>query len=70
MVTIAPICVECKRFRNDLTCEAYPDRIPDAILDSKVGLKLAGPRIQSAPRLHVGASPFDMGRGAFPRGKG
>ncbi len=44
-VTIAPICVYCKRFHQcgDLTqappalnCDAFPERIPEAILNSLV----------------------------------
>ncbi len=40
MTTYAPpICTGCTRFRNDdderLTCDAFPDGIPDAILTSE-----------------------------------
>lgn len=35
-----PICLKCKHYHrdkvNELTCEAYPDGIPDEILQSVV----------------------------------
>lgn len=40
MSTAAPICAGCRRLRKRefgdvLTCAAFPDRIPDDILDSR-----------------------------------
>jgi hypothetical protein len=32
----APICMECTRYVGSFRCEAYPTRIPDAILHSEV----------------------------------
>ena len=38
MVTLTPLCRTCKHWRRDdfsgFTCNAFPDGIPDAILES------------------------------------
>ena len=31
MVPSDPICIKCKHFHNEQTCEAFPDLIPIAI---------------------------------------
>jgi hypothetical protein len=35
-MTSVPICVGCKRYRGELTCEAFPDRIPDLIIENQI----------------------------------
>jgi len=40
MIGPAPICMTCKHYHFDnyasMTCDAYPDGIPDKIIDGKV----------------------------------
>lgn len=31
----APICFDCKHFRGLFHCDAFPDRIPQAIIESE-----------------------------------
>ena len=43
---VTPMCMVCARFDRDgpgLTCEAYPRRIPDAILESRADHRLPQP---------------------------
>jgi hypothetical protein len=35
MTLYEPICFECKHYRDDYTCEAFPEGIPDDILFGK-----------------------------------
>ena len=35
MATIHVLCLECKHLRDTLTCAAFPERIPVAILDGR-----------------------------------
>lgn len=36
MIVQLPLCYDCKRFKGAWSCNAYKDRIPDEIIDSKV----------------------------------
>ncbi len=36
MTTVIPICIWCSRYRKDVTCNAFPDGIPAAIIRSEV----------------------------------
>lgn len=70
----APMCLECKWFREDragvLTCEAFPDGIPEAIYLNQHDHREAyrgdhGKRFEPVDPVHVGAgsnSPFLLER--------
>lgn len=37
MTIVQPICIDCKHFRDDVTCAAFPKGIPDSIWTSEIG---------------------------------
>jgi hypothetical protein len=32
MIGAAPVCMDCKHHKGDLTCKAFPDGIPEEII--------------------------------------
>jgi hypothetical protein len=51
-----PLCLDCTHLRPGLTCTAFPDRIPVAILDGRVDHHQPYPGdhgIQFEPLLHT-----------------